>query len=382
MRFLSFLSRFDTVTILRGVACLIIIAIHAPIPSLLIDSQVGFLLTAIGFIAISMFFFLSGFVLGKGYLSNKYQLTFPGILKFYGRRIKKIAPIYYLIILILFTLTPKTTPIRIIDIVRLLTFTATPKITIYSSSYLWFVSTIMQLYFLAPVGFLILKTIKTQKLRLRIILFITVLIFGILVKSAILFNAANEILNTSWQMNIDIFALGMLLAASNTDVYTVLKTKPRMFRGLLLVMTFTIFFVLYLFGSIYIHKSATQTLKSTHLDIVMPFTAILISSIVLSVFPIRRVIPNLQKNSILTSAVVVPQIFLQTIGLYSYKIYLLHQPLFSILNLPCSPICTVLMFIKNITTITVIAVVISVTFDIVTVGLKMLFVRVKNLYLS
>lgn len=246
-----------------------IIAVHAPLSDSLLGSWVTSLSLLTSHIAIVIFFLISGFVLGKGYLGGKYRLSKKDILLFYWKRFKRIAPLYYLVIFYLFLRPPTDVPGRIDYFFRYLSFTATPTTQIYSSGYLWFISTLMQLYLLAPIGFFILHKLKVLPLSLqRIVLLVVILcdavfIYGI-VATGILIQ-----MYAYWFINVPVFLTGMLL-------------------------------------SLFVYKT----------------------------FQRMRVF-------------LFPLWILSLVGSFSYEIYLLHQPIFSYLNLACFP-CTPFFFSRNV----------------------------------
>lgn len=295
--------------------------------------------------AIRMFFFLSGFVLGKGYLDGRYNLSPKGILVFYGKRIRRIVPLYYPVVLYLFFLTPVSTPARFADLFHLVTFTATPHILLYSSGYLWFISTLIQLYFLTPAGFLILKFIKAWNFQQKLGLFIFILAFGAVIKWVFLSDFTYEYLYSSWQSNTDIFFAGMMLAAVNSGFYDKIKSN-RSVQVLTGALVFLFFPLFYFIGN-------WDVWRQQYFMIILPIAICLSTAILLSVFQVKR--PFSVKN---------PLFILQITGVYSYEFYLLHQPVLSKLNLSCLP-CTLPAFLVNIIMVMVVVFVLVLAVDAV-----------------
>lgn len=260
---------FDFVNVLRGVACIMIIAVHAPLSDSPFASSLRLVTAITTHLAIGCFFLLSGFVLGKGYLGGKYSLSVKGILLFYWKRLKRIAPLYYLVIFYLFLKTPADVPSRTGYFFRYLSFTATPATQIYSSGYLWFISTLMQLYLLAPLGFFMLRKLKVLSLSLQRIVLLSVLLFDAVFIYGIVTTGILIHMYAYWFINVPVFLTGMLL-------------------------------------SLCIHRT------SQHAPVLL--------------FPL---------------------LFLSLVGSFSYEIYLLHQPIFSQLNLACFP-CTPFFFSRNV----------------------------------
>lgn len=93
----------DKFLILRAVLCLIVFGTHIPKQLWTIDIgpisfNIAFLFS--GHIAVVIFMILSGYLIGKQFLTKKYEITFEGLQRFYKARIKRIVPIYYISILI------------------------------------------------------------------------------------------------------------------------------------------------------------------------------------------------------------------------------------------------------------------------------------------
>ena len=112
-----------------------------------------------------IFFILSGYLIGKGFYNNKYQTDWKGIFNFVVRRFLRIAPMYYLFLLIIFLFV---NPVPFFDksIFSLIFFVNNyfPGGSI-QTGLLWFVSTIFQLYILSPIIYkFVLSFIKSKYL--------------------------------------------------------------------------------------------------------------------------------------------------------------------------------------------------------------------------
>jgi len=99
-------------------------------------------------------FVLSGYLIGKGFYKNKYGKDIQGILNFYLNRIIRIIPLYLFFIFIVFLFISPQSFIqynyKIIVPLLTLTYNADPDCAVGAT---WFISTIMQLYFLAPLAY-------------------------------------------------------------------------------------------------------------------------------------------------------------------------------------------------------------------------------------
>ena len=168
-------------------------------------------------------FFLSGYLLQKGFLKNRYPVFESGRLNpkalfgFYLKRFLKIAPAYYISLLLFvvisgndyFFSSPETA-------LKILTFTFNGNGGISGVGHLWYISVAMWLYVLAPFLYYITDRIKrTGSLAAA---FAITVILGFALRNALWYT------DLSWYTynytflpcNIDIFFGGML-ACSLTD---------------------------------------------------------------------------------------------------------------------------------------------------------------------
>ena len=168
-------------------------------------------------------FFLSGYLLQKGFLKNRYPVFESGRLKpkalfgFYLKRFLKIAPAYYIYLLLFvvisgndyFFSSPETA-------LKILTFTFNGNGGISGVGHLWYISVAMWLYVLAP--FLYYITDKIKRTGSLAAAFAITVILGFALRNALWYT------DLSWYTynytflpcNIDIFFGGML-ACSLTD---------------------------------------------------------------------------------------------------------------------------------------------------------------------
>jgi peptidoglycan/LPS O-acetylase OafA/YrhL len=92
---------------IRGLAILMVIIYHfiaiSPLPQNSFE-KVIFILAKSGWIGVDLFFVLSGFLITGILISNKQRNRY--FINFYGRRILRIFPLYYLVLLIFFVAIP------------------------------------------------------------------------------------------------------------------------------------------------------------------------------------------------------------------------------------------------------------------------------------
>ena len=178
-------------------------------------------------------FFLSGYLIQKGFVSGKYQIfnkklsSIKELFKFYLKRFLRIAPAYYLYIFLFLMLRGEVYFSEAPEIAKaILTFTYNGKEGISGLTHLWYVSTAMWLYVFAPLfSFLISKLKKTW---LYSVAFALVAVGGRLCRESLNFaienempikEGAEELINwyehvyTALPMNFDFFICGMLMCS-------------------------------------------------------------------------------------------------------------------------------------------------------------------------
>ena len=141
------ISRMDVFNFIRGVALLCVIGFHTlcVIQPTYPDIKVPWIFITPAWYAMWAFFFLSGYLLGKGFFNGKYEKISRAI---------RIVPVYLFFLLVLFLFYK---PLWFINNLKtlyfLLTFTYNgwlmPSITGVGAT--WFISTIVQLYAFAPL---------------------------------------------------------------------------------------------------------------------------------------------------------------------------------------------------------------------------------------
>lgn len=168
-------------------------------------------------------FFLSGYLLQKGFLKNRYPVFESGklrpkeLLGFYLRRFMKIAPAYYVYLLIFVILradnyffsSPWTA-------LKILTFTFNGNGGISGIGHLWYISVAMWLYVLAPFLYYIAEKFKSTKSLA--VAFGVVVVCGLGIRCALRHTELGwyDFSYTFLPCNIDLFFGGML-ACSITD---------------------------------------------------------------------------------------------------------------------------------------------------------------------
>ncbi len=214
-------SQMDIFNFLRGIALLCVLGIHTVCVIFTTYPEIHYstLFHTPAAMSMWMFFFLSGYLLGKGFYNGKYKTNKNGIIGFYISRFVRIVPMYLLFIFILFLFyNPMWFLTHPKAVLRLLTFTyngINPS-GITGIGALWFVSTIVQLYIFAPFVYkFILSKFNNKSNKLIFWGVVSVVVLGLSYRLIINFlklSYADHCFSCSFA-NMDLFFGGMLLNA-------------------------------------------------------------------------------------------------------------------------------------------------------------------------
>lgn len=175
-------NRLDALLTLRGIACCLVIVAHCgpPRESLgLAGIDWSWLMFAPGGVAVRVFFSLSGYLMGKGFYTQRYRLDRPGILRYFQNRATRILPLYYAcVVLSGWVVYPHLwQPENWGYLIRLLTFTYEHSLPIAFNAPLWSLSTEVQFYAIVPLIFLLSRNyLKTSQAIGRAIVSIILLL--------------------------------------------------------------------------------------------------------------------------------------------------------------------------------------------------------------
>lgn len=167
-----------------------------------------------------IFLFLSGYGVGYGFFSGKYNLyqnnriSLKLFVKFYIGRFIKIAPIYYIYCIIFEVLSGNMyfwSNQKVL--IKMFTFTFNGNDGISGLGHLWYISLAMQLYLFMPIIYLIVNRIKRNK-KGWILLFGGIAICGMFIRCYIVSRGYPwyTYSYTNCWTNIDLIALGMMVS--------------------------------------------------------------------------------------------------------------------------------------------------------------------------
>ena len=309
---------FDIFNFLRGIALLCVLGLHTVcvIGAVYPEIPHSWLFNTPAWLAMWMFFFLSGYLLGKGFYNNKYKTDISGIKMFYLSRLIRILPMYLFFLFIIFLFYdpvffithPKT-------VLHLLTFTYNGKPGIAGVGATWFISTIVQLYFIAPLFYKFIG-IRLKHLQWKPIFFLILLGLGY----RLMFYYVNldyyKYCFTFSLANLDLFLGGMLL--NSVTMNSRENNLKKYLRPLSLISLFVLIFM-YMYPSIhishveYFYYYPTLTLISLIL-IVYSFDVPLNSVHIVKIFAPFKYLIN----------------FIEYLGIISFTFYLYHSNILEI----------------------------------------------------
>lgn len=338
--YMMYNESLDPLIALRGVACLIVIWFHiqAPIAWLYINSHnLSFLTSPNGFMAVYIFYLISGYCVGYGFFSKKYTLSLKSLRSFYTNRFLRIAPAYYVCILLsIFIFYPQRHVIAY-DIVRFFTFTANYDYTnLPFQGLIVIISTEMQFYLIAPLLYAVL-TFVTRKIH-PLVVGALILLVGLGIRYSLLrfgfvsdFDAfATHVYVTVWGV-IDIFLFGMflsyLLCVRKASILW-LKTKiPNPVYVILLIGWF-----LWVNYSNFYFASWAELMRD-HLFVLPPTLCLLIGWYILSTSVRRTFTPQFRTTTGIIKLLFHPRTFVYGIGFISYGLYMYHYVYLDLLYL-------------------------------------------------
>lgn len=163
----------DVLNIVRFLAFLMVFCLHATsfAPAGWNDFSAAWLLYTPAWAGVWIFLVLSGYGIGAGFMSGRYSLdNGRDLLLFWWGRLKKIVPMYYFyLIFSVFFVNPQIVDFskeNTILLLKLLVFWYEPEVDAYACmGIVWYLCTLIKLYFVAPVMYWLVRRFLTSKWR-------------------------------------------------------------------------------------------------------------------------------------------------------------------------------------------------------------------------
>lgn len=360
----------DPIIILRGVACLMIVGWHInvyPFVSFLPNGlDLSWIFRWSASVGVWIFFIISGYFIGKGFLGKKYRLSFLGVIRFYYNRIVQILPYYYLIIIYFYIIYGKDASFPIDKLKYFLLLVGNNYLQTPFLGYLWFISEIMQLYLVSPIIYFIL--IKLRKLGVStFMLSLLLILYSVYV---IIFTINNGFPNNYGEYNLKLFS--SLLINSSLFIFgffmnIVLGNKKNshipnieisnLINRYIKKILYGVLFILILISSYVTYYGFYDFVKYADFFIfLLPMFSFSLVGLFLFYYERFYCKDANQKDSI---CALITQYIFGIIGVFSYTIYLFHYPIIFLLKTSCWSYCSVTSFVYNLLVVMLISIILS-----------------------
>lgn len=183
------------------------------------NAAYSFLFRTPAWAGVWIFVFLSGYLMGKGFYSGRYPLhSVKDYFLFILKRFIRIAPAYYLYAAIVLIFFRRSFAVNYpTEIVKIFLFGYNGSVGVNGIGVLWYVSTVMQLYLVAPILYALVRLIRSKKLNA--VLFFLVAAAGLGLRLGLRHAGLDwyKYIYTPFYANLDIFLCGMLVNALTKD---------------------------------------------------------------------------------------------------------------------------------------------------------------------
>lgn len=213
----------DPINFIRVLAIIIIYMLHtslfsAKLVNLWESGYWTFIFKPPAWAGVWILFIVSGYLVGKGFASERYTLKAKDIKKFYVRRIVKVwIPVIFFIFLVCVLVCPDLLIENPIIIIRFLTCTFNDNNVYLGPT--WFVFTLMWLYLIAPLICFVMQKIKQNCNTLFLYLLLCVVIMAGFSYRIITFIYSYDDfflwhthINAAPYSNLDFFIFGIILS--------------------------------------------------------------------------------------------------------------------------------------------------------------------------
>lgn len=200
----------DMQFVLRGIASIGIVLFHVAMAQRVTDAFTGTILTTVVHASLRVFFFLSGYTIYWYFASRSWQISPLSLMRFYIERVRRIAPLFVAACIVVYV-TSRNEPLAFETYIHIVSFTISPTNVPIRYGYLWFVSTLMQWYILAPFVYMMLSVLH----RMRPL--VSVITIGIIIVTGIVVRVTGDtrqydVLYSSIIYTVDACVLGMMTA--------------------------------------------------------------------------------------------------------------------------------------------------------------------------
>ncbi len=334
-------NRVNKLNVLRVVAFLMVFMLHAkifiPVQWNMGMENIAWLFYTPGWAAVWIFVILSGYGIGSGFTSEKYELSRKGIGQFYLKRIYAIVPLYYIYLLFIITfikpdlLLPSITNLK--QLLSLFLFNYHADFLSIEFGLAWYLTLLMRLYFLAPFIAYFIKKIITKRWHITLLL-ILVVCMGFILRITLAHYI--EYMGGNWSANVyvpvycnlDLFIGGFLVSLYKK--YPSMQSNKKQILYKILSPIFLVCLILY---NCRIYYDASYN-GGTGLDIycyVLPSVYLVFVSIYIFAFEINKsyqssalTVESIKKN---------PLRIFDALAKIQMSLYLFHSTILYVLQL-------------------------------------------------
>lgn len=224
-------ERVDSLNVLRVTAMMLVFMRH--VFSFTVEhgveiNQKTWLMYTPAWAGVWIFFILSGYLTGYNFYNEKYELNIEGVLRFWKKRIKKIVlPTYFFYFITCLFFNPRFIIENKSVILDLLFFTYNGSPGMEGIGVTWYISSLIQLYILAPFLYYIVMSILNccRKKCFKYIFMGMVIILGLFIRLWLYKEQASwySCIYTPFYANLDLFICGMCLnwVKSEERIYSI-----------------------------------------------------------------------------------------------------------------------------------------------------------------
>lgn len=373
----------DMLLILRAFACLLVILCHTV--SLLpkdvwLNNEfggIGWIIFSPAWTGMWIFFVLSGYLMGKGFYTDRYSGDKHGLINFYINRALRILPLYYFSIFILMLFVyPEVfkTKETFIQLFQLITFTFNGDKGFVNGP-LWSISTEYQYYLTVPFLFIFLSPLLKSKRVVNysiLLLLITGLISRFSLMTVLLLNNnLHKYFSMGFQpfiANLDLFLIGFLvnpllkIKKNNID----LKAE-KVLENLIsenFFCFFAVFFMILLyfifayisFKGIILHKGSYMLFY----DLAGPFVTAIITAFFIYTFEKKSIIWGIKNQNITFKSIKQnPLRIFEFLGILTYGLYIWHGPILLQVGRICGSSIPILNFLIKFSIVMVFGIILA-----------------------
>jgi peptidoglycan/LPS O-acetylase OafA/YrhL len=272
-----------------------------------------------------MFFTLSGYLIGKGFVSKRHSITFSGYQKYVNNRVLRIWPIYFFALLIAFVFI-KPSSLNLASLSNLSSMLATVSFDQKNDGVigaLWSVSTEFQFYLIAPGLYLLVERFSPRGGWLKYLVICLTLCGGMLRFIQLQNDPASWHSMVYYPLlgNLDLFLVGMFAAIFvNMKKQSGIKNGRLLFQLGLIVLIFSqVIFSSWSIPEMISFEGFPGSPTRPYFLAFAPSITSLLTAVVIALFELGKSEVKMVDGFWKTSS---------RIGILTYCVYVFHEPIY------------------------------------------------------